>query len=339
MEVVIIGAGVSGLSCAQELTRSGHAVTVYERGRSVGGRCSTWRVEGGHLIDYGVTYYHGESETFLQALRNVEGTRIDGWPFEIEGNGIPCQPHSLSPRAWRLAFTDGVNRFPKHLARNIVVKTGYKADRLETTSAGLRVYFEGGEELTTRNAILAMPSEQIKPLIEPLSYGSDEARGVAHLISTLHSVPSLTVLATYQPEVGRAVSDPMWDIYLPDSSDIVQLISRESAKRPCVHGEAFVIQARVGWSSRHIDEKPKDWSANIIAETARLAGDWLGKPVWTRAHRWKFSRTDIGGELVSPILVHTGEFRLGLAGESFYRGAGVEAAYNSGIAVARRMMD
>jgi len=45
-EVLVIGAGVSGLSCARTLVGAGRSVAVLDRARGVGGRCSTHRLLG-----------------------------------------------------------------------------------------------------------------------------------------------------------------------------------------------------------------------------------------------------------------------------------------------------
>jgi hypothetical protein len=78
-----------------------------------------------------------------------------------------------------------------------------------------------------------------------------------------------------------------------------------------------------------------EWSAQLLQEAARLLGPWAARPGWTRAHRWRFARTDISSELSRPMLVTLeGGARVGLAGELFARGAGVEAAWLSGRALA-----
>ena len=46
MNVVVVGAGISGSVCAWRLAKSGHKVTLVEKGRGVGGRMSTRRMEG-----------------------------------------------------------------------------------------------------------------------------------------------------------------------------------------------------------------------------------------------------------------------------------------------------
>lgn len=52
LRVGVVGAGVSGLSCARELERAGAEVDVFEAAGSVGGRVRTEEVEG-HLLDVG----------------------------------------------------------------------------------------------------------------------------------------------------------------------------------------------------------------------------------------------------------------------------------------------
>lgn len=53
MKVAVVGAGISGLTCAFRLQQQGHAVRVFEAEPEVGGRMSTTHVEG-FAIDTGV---------------------------------------------------------------------------------------------------------------------------------------------------------------------------------------------------------------------------------------------------------------------------------------------
>jgi phytoene dehydrogenase-like protein len=51
--VIIVGAGLSGLACARELARHGITATVFEEQTQVGGRASTLRTDSGFLLDRG----------------------------------------------------------------------------------------------------------------------------------------------------------------------------------------------------------------------------------------------------------------------------------------------
>ncbi|MEL0004062.1 MAG: FAD-dependent oxidoreductase [Rhodospirillales bacterium] len=54
--IVIIGAGITGLSCARTLANHGQASLILEKGRGVGGRVSTRRAQNGMTFDHGAQY-------------------------------------------------------------------------------------------------------------------------------------------------------------------------------------------------------------------------------------------------------------------------------------------
>ena len=62
-DVIVIGAGVAGLSLARQLHRRGREVTVLERSRGVERRCATRRVDGVR-VDHGVPLIHRRTEAF-----------------------------------------------------------------------------------------------------------------------------------------------------------------------------------------------------------------------------------------------------------------------------------
>lgn len=55
MKIAVVGAGLSGLSCAYELTKAGHDVVVYEKDGAVGGRSATRR-NGAYPFDIGAQF-------------------------------------------------------------------------------------------------------------------------------------------------------------------------------------------------------------------------------------------------------------------------------------------
>src|SRR6266508_3603688 len=107
-DVVVIGAGISGLALAGALKDLGLSPVVLERGREVGGRCSTHVVDG-RPVDHGVPFLHGRDPKFVAALEAVtNATPILGWPHVREGTGIPCQPEAFQGTDYVVAFREGV---------------------------------------------------------------------------------------------------------------------------------------------------------------------------------------------------------------------------------------
>ena len=70
--VAIIGAGMSGLTAAQNLSKLGHDVTVFEARDRIGGRIWTNR-ENGIALDLGASWIHGTDDNPLTNLSNQLG--------------------------------------------------------------------------------------------------------------------------------------------------------------------------------------------------------------------------------------------------------------------------
>lgn len=333
-DVVVVGAGVAGLAAAGELRRRGAQVVVLDKARGVGGRCTTWRGPGELPLDHGASFLHGEDPGFVQAVEQTEGTVIPGWPARVEGRGDPCQRTAFAPREHRFAVVEGVSAFPKTLARGVDVRLQSRLTKLESREGALRIHVEGSEPLVARDLVLALPCEQAGALLDQGPEPSEAVAGLRALLGMLGTVPCLSLMAVY-PE---GAPSPGWDMLYPSPSQVLQLVSHESTKGRATSTVALVLQGRASFSGAQLEEPAESWASALLSEASRLLGGWAAEPVWTRPHRWRFARTDLSSELAEPPLVELdGGGRLGLAGELFSRGAGVEAAWASGIALARRI--
>ena len=70
MHIAIIGAGLSGLTCARRLQDQGHCVTVYEKSHAVSGRMSTRQTDLGGF-DHGAQYFTASSAAFKNDVPRV----------------------------------------------------------------------------------------------------------------------------------------------------------------------------------------------------------------------------------------------------------------------------
>jgi len=333
-DFVVIGAGIAGLSCAVTLQKAGVRPVVLERSRGVGGRCATRRVKE-QPVDHGVIFLHGGDTEFLEALDAVDATPTPGWPMQISGTGTPCQPEAFLPYQRRLAFVEGLTAFPKHLSRSLDVQLGSQVNSLRKTEMGFRIESEDGSSWKSPNVIVTLPAEQTIRLTEALPDDAKEIRAANKLLREIGTEPCLTLLAGY-PADGPG---PYWDVLYPEESLILMLVSHDSTKRTYQKSRVLVYQCRARWSRQNLEEAPPTWTAQILAEAARLLGPWAGKPEWTQPHRWRYARTGTGATLTAPLLLEfPGGRKLGLAGEVFSPGGGVEAAWLSGRRLARRLL-
>ena len=68
-DVVIIGAGISGITAGKFLSKNGFSVKILDKGKAIGGRLATRRIEFENKqlqIDYGCKYIEAHSFEFSQ---------------------------------------------------------------------------------------------------------------------------------------------------------------------------------------------------------------------------------------------------------------------------------
>jgi predicted NAD/FAD-dependent oxidoreductase len=330
--VVVVGAGVAGLSCARALAEAGRQVLVLERARGVGGRCATRRLDG-QSIDHGPVFLHGRDPEFLAALASVSATALSGWPAEVSGGGQPCQPEAFSPGERRLAFAEGVAAFPRHLATGLDVRLEAEVTAVEPDGDGLRLRMAGGEVHRAPSVALALAAEQSLALLEAMPAPSPEVASARALLGLSHDHPCLTLLALYPEDAPR----PAWQVLYPESSRVVLLVAHDSSKRPSPARLALVLQARASWSRAHLEDPA--WPEALLEDAGRLLGPWAARPAASHPHRWLFARVDASAALAGPLLLAMpGGGRLGVCGDRFAPGGGVEAAWRSGRWMARRLL-
>lgn len=82
MKVIVIGAGIAGLSAATYFAKKGHQVQVFESNDRVGGRALTLTSKRGDRVDVGTQYYHSNYSRakalmadvgLLDKLRTIQG--------------------------------------------------------------------------------------------------------------------------------------------------------------------------------------------------------------------------------------------------------------------------
>ncbi|PTB68579.1 FAD/NAD(P)-binding domain-containing protein [Trichoderma citrinoviride] len=94
--VGIIGAGLSGLRCADILLQHGFQVTIIEGRDRIGGRLYQERLGNGHLVDMGPNWIHGTDDNPMLDLAKQTGTAVGTWDltsyvFNESGTLLPVQ--------------------------------------------------------------------------------------------------------------------------------------------------------------------------------------------------------------------------------------------------------
>ncbi len=330
-DVIVVGAGVAGLECARGLSTAGADVLVVDRADKPGGRCAT-RSFGGQPADYGPLFVHGRDARFIAAVEQAAGSDcLPDWPLRRLGRGSPCQPDAYAPDEKRLALRGGINAFPRALAAGLSVRLRTQVAAIGRTRGGMHVTSTTGERLEGRDLVLAMALEQTMPFVAAL----DEAEGrdgIMALLRLFVSLPCLAVIAGYP----RGAPVPDFDIQYPEDDHALMLLSNESSKRPGSDTVVMTLQATPKWSRERMETPKDEWARELLAAAGRRLGAWAESPEWMHVHRWRYSRLDRANELAGPLEMKVGDSRVGIAGDLFSPGGGIQAAWLSGRKLAER---
>ena len=205
---------------------------------------------------------------------------------------------------------------------------------LRLTDGGFEVALADGPPLRCRDLVLALALEQSRELLATLP-PSPEVAGIQGLLGLFGSVPCLTLIAGY-PLDGP---EPPWDLLYPEASPSLQLIAQDSAKRPAPHCRVLVAQARPHWSRQRLAQPMDQWALELLQDLGALLGPWALQPLWTHPHRWRYARADATSALTQPVrITFPGRQSLGVAGDLFAPGGGVQAAWLAGNRMAERLL-
>ena len=110
--IAIIGAGISGLSCASQLQQAGINVTLFDKSRGTGGRMSTRRGEGWQC-DHGAQYFTARDPAFRAEVARWQAAGVAApWQprLAVFGGEDEHQPDAVLHGGHRALYDHGVSR-------------------------------------------------------------------------------------------------------------------------------------------------------------------------------------------------------------------------------------
>ncbi len=305
MRIAIVGAGMAGMSCGQRLSRLGHEVRLFDKGRGPGGRMATRRMEDGGTtlhFDHGAQYFTAREPRFVDQVAHWEAT------------GVAARWAAAGDDVW--VGTPAMNAPLKAMAGELGVQFGTRIEQLVRDGEGWQIDGEGAPDARFDAVLVAVPAEQAGPLLQP------HAPAMATLADQTASDPCWTLMAGFEAPLAL-VQDTL------RQRGPIGWAARNNAKPGRASEECWVIQASPEWSRAHLEEDAETVAAALLAELAEANGGPLPRQLGATAHRWRFARSGTAGEEA----LWDAEQRIGVCGD-WLIGPRVEAAYMSGLLLA-----
>jgi predicted NAD/FAD-dependent oxidoreductase len=313
VQIAIVGAGMSGLVAARALVAAGAAVSLFDKGRTVGGRLATQGREQGSF-DHGAQRFSARSEAFRA---EVEAWARDGLVTSVARGEDP----------WWLPVPS-TNALAARLVEGLTVRTSARVTSLVRRDHRWWLAIEGTPEQGPFDVVLlTAPAPQSAALLA--------SQGVF-----ARELASITYAPCWALALACDASGPEWPgTIFTELSDEgpVALVVREGLKpgrQPDGALVRLVTHASVPFSTAHLEASAEEAGARMLDALRALPGLDAVRVRWSRAHRWRFARVTHG--LGEPCLFDRAR-GLGVAGDGML-GPRIEAAWESGRAVASAVL-
>ncbi|MCB1004569.1 MAG: FAD-dependent oxidoreductase, partial [Acidimicrobiales bacterium] len=203
VDVLVVGAGLSGLTAARRLADDGLDVLVLERDRWVGGRLGT-RLVGRALVDHGAQFFTTRNRHFADWVDTLlADDLVVEWSRGFGGNdGYP-----------RFVARGGMGELGRILARDLPVRLDAAVRAVIAGAERWQVVVEGQDDTVEAAAVvLTAPVPQSLRILEAggVELGHDEAEGLPRisydptlaLVAVLDRSPALPHPGAVQRDVG-----------------------------------------------------------------------------------------------------------------------------------------
>lgn len=305
--VLIVGAGIAGIACAQALAARTIPVAVVDRGRRIGGRMAV-RTTDDRPADIGASYFTVSDPRF-QAVVEQWASRGLARPWTDTFSSVsPDAPQlSASSGPMRWSAPGGLRALVEDLARGLDV-TQRTVEQIAPGPAG-ELLVDG---VASPAIVLAMPDPQASRLLHP-SLSAD----AAVLDQTYDPVLALT--AAWPARTWAEVDG----VFVNGDAELSFIA--DDGRRRGDGAPVLVAHSTSALAAEHLGN-PAAAQAPMLAAIQRVLSIDTD-PTWTSMHRWTFAKpagTRAAPYYLSPAL-------LGFCGDGWSQRPRVEAAYLSGL--------
>lgn len=318
-DVLIVGAGLAGLSAANDLHQAGLKVLVVDKGRGLGGRLAGRRI-GDATFDHGAQFMTARDTRFKASVAEwIEAGVAEQWYSSYPGhpNGHP-----------RYRGVPTMTAVAKYLATDMNVMRTTRVDSIAQDHQHWSAALDNGETVSAKALLITSPVPQTIDLLASANIqipADKQAR-----LDRIDYEACIAVMAvldgpTAIPVPGATAFDQGPIGWISDN------LQKGVSKIPAV-----TIHGSGAFSAEHYDEDKMQVGQTLIDAAAPYLGD--AQVTEYQVHGWRYSKpTVVDSEACMLLSEATDLPPLALAGDAF-AGPRFEGAVLSGWAAAKSLI-
>ena len=318
--IAIIGAGLAGISAARLLTDQGHAVSLFDKSRSVGGRLATRRADP-YRFDHGAQFFTARSREFQEFLK----------PFLDQGHVAPWHPQlaQLSTNGanrtspWpdtdpHYVGTPTMNAFAKACAKDIPthLNTGISSLR-RSSNAWWLADLDGHEHGPFQWVLMTMPAPQTQALLP-------ESAAFYRPVRSCTMTGCFALMLAFEHRLNLGFDAAHVDHFA------VRWIAANHTKPERAPYFSLVIHSTHEWAETHMETPSDQVMKALLDHASGILNQDLSQSIHQSMHRWRYAigtQASESGYWIDP------KQQLGAAGDWCNEGR-VEGAFLSGTGLA-----
>ncbi len=266
---------MAGLACAHYLRHTGHRITLFEKGRKVGGRCGARRTRDA-TFDHGAQYFTARSMAFKPVVEGLgRSGAVARWTPIIgtlaHGRFTPEQD---GPD--RYVGTPTMGDLARALGHGSEIRSRTRITTVHRDANGWILQADGGARWGPFEQVaIAVPAPEAATLLAP----------VPHLAAQAASVVMTPCWATML--VPQTTIPVNFDAAFVPNSDVLSWVCRQSTKPGRSPAFAWVLHATTDWSAAQMNEPAETVAGAMVRAFGAALEAALPPASHITAHLWE----------------------------------------------------
>jgi renalase len=324
-DVAIVGAGLSGLICAQQLHQAGYRVVLVEKSRGLGGRVTTRRLQD-TCADRGLSYLISTGElttSFVELLQaqnivTVWTDTVHEFRADFGLKAVKGSPLYIAPK--------GMSEVARFLAKDLEIQLSKRVVSLNLNHDFWHLQVENSyAEIVAKAVVVAIPAPQALTLLEPIA-----APEVLDSLRKVEFSSCISVIAGYAADMPL----PLWQAVTVMDDDTLAWIGNDSSKRPGKTPPVFVFHSAAKFAQTYIDMEDLQPVGQQLLNRAAKVFPELANPDWLQCDRWRYA---FPTEPLTDNCLNVGTPQPIVCCGDWCGGINLEGAMRSGLAAADRI--